>query len=50
MLGSEKFLPTEFAAAPEIKMPEGAPTPQFVPPCPKEVTDKYNQIWTNLLK
>jgi spermidine/putrescine transport system substrate-binding protein len=50
MLGSEKFLPDEFAAAPEIKMPEGAPTPQFVPPCPKEVTDKYNQIWTNLLK
>ncbi|MGH6884753.1 MAG: extracellular solute-binding protein [Geminicoccales bacterium] len=50
IMGSEKFLPAEFAEAPEIKMPADAPTPEFVPPCPKEVTEKYNQIWTNLLK
>jgi spermidine/putrescine transport system substrate-binding protein len=50
ILGSEKFMPPEFATAPEIMMPEGAPTPQFVAPCPQEVTEKYNQIWTNLLK
>ena len=50
VLGSEKFLPEEFAMAPEIKMPDDAPLPEFVPPCPKEVQDKYNQIWTNLLK
>ena len=24
--------------------------PEFVPPCSKEVTDKYNKIWTALKK
>lgn len=50
IMGSEKFMPPEFANAPEIKIPEGAPDPTFVGPCPPEVTEKYNQIWTNLLK
>ncbi len=48
--GSEAFLPAEFISAPEITIPEGAPTPVFVPLCPKDVQDKYSQIWTNLLK
>ncbi|WP_102225993.1 extracellular solute-binding protein [Acidimangrovimonas sediminis] len=48
--GSEKFLPASFADAPEIKRPEGAPTPEFVPPCPPAVVKIYNQIWTNLRK
>jgi spermidine/putrescine transport system substrate-binding protein len=50
IMGSEKFLPQEFATAPEIMMPANAPAPTFQPPCPQEVTEKYNQIWTNLLK
>lgn len=48
--GSEQYLPKEFIEAPEITIPEGAPTPVFVPLCPKEVQEKYSQIWTNLLK
>ncbi|WP_181702746.1 extracellular solute-binding protein [Chthonobacter albigriseus] len=47
--GSKAFLPPEFASAPEINMPEGA-TSEFVPPCPKEVVEIYNKIWTNLKK
>ncbi|GAB5468902.1 MAG: extracellular solute-binding protein [Rhodospirillales bacterium] len=50
IMGSEKYLPASFIEAPEITIPEGAPTPVFVPLCPKEVQDKYTQIWTNLLK
>jgi hypothetical protein len=48
--GSEKFLPEEFANSPEIKAPDGSPTPEFVPPCPKAVLEVYNKIWTNLRK
>ena len=48
--GSEKFMPKEFAEAPEIKMPADAPAPDFVPPCSQEVNDTYNKIWTNLMK
>jgi spermidine/putrescine transport system substrate-binding protein len=48
--GSDKFMPKEFATAPEILMPASAPAPEFVPPCSKEVNDMYNKIWTNLLK
>ena len=48
--GSEKFMPNEFADAPEIKMPADAPAPDFVPPCSQEVNDTYNKIWTNLMK
>ena len=50
VVGSDKFLPEAFANAPEIKMPEGVPALDFVPPCGQDVNDKYNQIWTNLLK
>jgi len=50
IMGSEKFLDPGFAEAPEIKIPEGAPDPEFVPPCPQEVTQMYDKIWTNLLK
>ncbi len=48
--GSEKFLDPAFAEAPEIKVPDSAPAPDFVPPCPQEVTQMYDKIWTNLLK
>jgi spermidine/putrescine transport system substrate-binding protein len=48
--GANKFLPPAFADSPEIKAPAGAPTPEFVPPCPKEVVELYNKIWTNLRK
>jgi spermidine/putrescine transport system substrate-binding protein len=48
--GSEKFMDPNFAEAPEIKAPAGAPEPEFVPPCPKDVNDMYNKIWTSLLK
>jgi spermidine/putrescine transport system substrate-binding protein len=53
IVGSDKFLKQidpDFAAAPEINAPASAPAPEFVPPCPKEVTDKYNKIWTALKK
>lgn len=48
--GSDKYMPADFASAPEIMAPSGSPTPEFVPPCPKEVLDIYNKIWTNLRK
>jgi spermidine/putrescine transport system substrate-binding protein len=48
--GSDKFMDADFANAPEIKIPAGAPAPEFVPPCPPEVNDLYNKIWTSLLK
>ena len=47
--GSHKFLPEEFANAPEINPPASATT-EFVPPCPPAVVETYNKIWTNLLK
>ncbi len=51
VLGSEAFLPEEWATAPEIKMPEGkAELAEFTPICSQEVVEKYNQLWTNLLK
>jgi spermidine/putrescine-binding protein len=43
-------LPEEFRNAPELNLPAGAPTPEFVPPCPPEVVQIYNKIWTNLRK
>ena len=48
--GSEKFMPADFASAPEITPPAGTPPGTFVPVCPPEVVEKYNQLWTNLLK
>ncbi|WP_164871707.1 extracellular solute-binding protein [Solirhodobacter olei] len=48
--GSLKYLPPDFADAPEITPPAGSPTPEFVQPCPPDVVKIYNQIWTNLRK
>ena len=48
--GSLKFLTKEFAESPELNAPAGAPVPEFVPPCSKEVVEMYNKIWTNLKK
>jgi spermidine/putrescine transport system substrate-binding protein len=47
--GSHKFLPPEFGEAPEINPPAGTSS-EFVPPCPPEVVEVYNKIWTNLKK
>lgn len=47
--GSHQFLPKEFGEAPEINPPSYVTT-EFVPPCPKEVVEVYNKIWTNLRK
>lgn len=41
-------LPKEFASAPELNLPAGAPVPEFVQPCPPEVVEIYNKIWTKL--
>lgn len=48
--GSEQYMDPEMTSAPEIVMPEGAPDPEFVPPCDQQVVDLYNRIWTNLKK
>jgi len=48
--GSDKFMDQTLLDAPEVVPPAGSPEPEFVPPCGQEVNDKYNQIWTNLLK
>jgi spermidine/putrescine transport system substrate-binding protein len=50
VLGSEKFMEPELLEAPEIVIPEGAPDPEFVPPCEDEVIRLYDRIWTNLLR
>ena len=34
----------------EIKMPDDAPAPEFVPPCDEEVVKLYDKIWTRLQK
>ena len=48
--GSEAFMDPELLEAPEIVLPEGAPEPEFVPPCEDEVIRMYDRIWTNLLR
>lgn len=48
IVGSDEFMDAEMLSAPEIVMPEDAPTPDFVQPCPQEVVDLYNKIWTRL--
>jgi spermidine/putrescine transport system substrate-binding protein len=49
--GSAKFLPPEFAEAPEIKMPEWAePLGEWLQICDQATVEKYTQLWTNLLK
>ncbi len=46
--GSEAFMDDDIKDAPELVLPADAPTPDFVRPCPQEVTDLYNRIWTKL--
>lgn len=48
--GSDAHMLPELLSAPEIVLPAGAPSPEFVPPCPQEVAQMYDKIWTNLLK
>jgi spermidine/putrescine transport system substrate-binding protein len=50
VMGSEKFMDADLLEAPEIVIPEGAPEPEFVPPCEDEVIRLYDRIWTNLLR
>jgi spermidine/putrescine transport system substrate-binding protein len=47
--GADEFLPADMKSSPEFSPPAGV-KPEFVPPCPQEVVDIYNQIWTNLRK
>ncbi len=46
--GSDEFMEPEMLSAPEIVMPADAPAPDFVTPCPQEVVDLYNRVWTRL--
>jgi spermidine/putrescine transport system substrate-binding protein len=48
--GSHEFLPPDFGNSPELNPPADAPKAEFVPPCPPEVVEIYNKIWTNLKK
>jgi spermidine/putrescine transport system substrate-binding protein len=48
--GSHKFLDAGFADAPEINPPASAPVPEFVAPCPPDVVEINNKIWTSLRK
>ena len=48
--GTEPFLSDKLAKARELNPPEGAPQPEFVPPCDAKVVKLYDRIWTNLLK
>ena len=48
--GSETSMDAAMLEAPEIIMPAGAPSPDFVPPCDAQVVELYNKIWTNLKK
>lgn len=48
--GTKPYLDAELVEAYELNPPEGAPTPEFVPPCDEEVVRFYDRIWTNLLK
>jgi spermidine/putrescine transport system substrate-binding protein len=48
--GSHEFMSKDLASSPELNPPAGAPEAEFVPPCPPEVVEIYNKIWTNLKK
>jgi spermidine/putrescine transport system substrate-binding protein len=48
--GSEAFLPANFAAAPEIRIPDDSPRPEFLPLCPPGVQERYLEIWSELLR
>lgn len=48
--GSHDFAASkDWAAAPEVNPPASV-KPEFVPPCPPDVVEIYNKIWTNLKK
>jgi spermidine/putrescine transport system substrate-binding protein len=49
IVGSEKFMSKDISAAPELHAPASMKI-SFDPPCPPEVIDIYNKIWTNLRK
>ena len=46
--GSHDFMSKDLAASPELNRPADAPVPEFVPPCPPDVIEIYNKIWTKL--
>ena len=48
--GSEAHMDAELTTAPEIVPPAGSPTPTYIPPCPREISQLYTKIWNNLLK
>lgn len=49
--GSHAFAANkDWASSPELNPPPEAPKAEFVPPCPPEVIEIYNKIWTNLKK
>jgi spermidine/putrescine transport system substrate-binding protein len=48
VIGSEQYMDPEMLSAPEIVMPAGAPVPDFVKPCSKDVVELYNKVWTRL--
>ncbi len=49
--GSHEFAANkDWASSPELNPPADAPKAEFVPPCPPEVVEIYNKIWTNLKK
>jgi spermidine/putrescine transport system substrate-binding protein len=50
IVGGLASLPDAFKNSPELNRPASAPVPEFVPPCPPEVVEIYNKIWTNLKK
>lgn len=50
VMGVEPFLLEDLRTGHEVNLPEGAPSPEFVPPCSDEVIRYYDRIWTNLLK
>jgi spermidine/putrescine transport system substrate-binding protein len=49
IVGSHQYLPPEFGNSPEINPPADIAI-EFVPPCPPDVVEMYNKIWTNLKK
>ena len=49
--GSEKYMPEDMRAAPEIVVPEEHLVHgRFSPACPQAVNDLYTKIWTEVLK
>ncbi|MDE2447008.1 MAG: extracellular solute-binding protein [Alphaproteobacteria bacterium] len=48
--GTLALMPKELGSSPEMNPPADAPKAEFVPPCPPEVVEIYNKIWTNLKK